>query len=79
MANGDDGEKKIVRNAIEQGDRNAIRDILRIVDNTGALDYTMAQAEKQANQAIAALSVLPDSAAKQALEDLARFAISRNR
>ncbi len=79
IRNGDDDQQKTVRDAIEQGDRNKISEILNIVNATGALDYTMDQARHQSKLAIDALGVLPDSTFKEALKNLARFSVVRNR
>ena len=77
MAHGDTQQKKIVHDAITQGDRTAIDEIVDIVSKTGGLEYTMQQADIQANQAIAAIAPLPNTEFKQALENLARFSVAR--
>ncbi len=79
MRNGNASEKQIVRAAIEQGDREKIDEILDIVTHTGAIDYTMEQARHQSELALDALVLLPSSEFKQALINLARFAVLRNR
>jgi octaprenyl-diphosphate synthase len=79
IQHGDDAEVKIVRSAIEQGDRDQIEPILAIVNRTGALDYTMEQAHKQSEMAVNALKILPESKYKDALVNLARFSVLRNR
>ena len=79
MRNGSEKQRDTVRAAIEQGDRERIQDILSIVQQTGAIDYTMEQARHQAKLAEKALDHLPPSRYRTALENLARFSILRTR
>jgi len=51
--------------------------IAAIVTATGALDFTAALARDHARQALAALAVLPDTAARTALHELAEFSVQR--
>ncbi len=77
MQHGTPQQAAIVRNAIEQGDLERFTEVLQVVQQTGALDYTRRQAEREAEAACAALAVLPDSQYKQSLLELAKFAASR--
>jgi octaprenyl-diphosphate synthase len=52
--------------------------ILNALQETGALSYSQKQAEIEAEKAINALSILPDSAYKQALITLAHIAADRS-
>ena len=79
MRSGNDKQRNTVRAAIEEGDRERIQDILIIVQQTGAIDYTMEQARHQAMMAERALDCLPPSQYRAALENLARFSILRSR
>lgn len=79
MRNGTAEQKQIVRSAIEQGERNQIQEILDIVHQTGALDYTLEQARRQTDMAIQAIDCLPNSDYRNALKNLARFSVLRTR
>ncbi len=78
MANGTPEQVAIVKKAIENGERDQIAEILKIVHSTGAIDYTLARAHTQAEKAVQSLAPLPDSDYKQALINLAHFSVSRN-
>ena len=52
--------------------------ILAIIKRTGALNYTRNLAEHEADAAIAALSIIPESDYKQALIALAHIAVERD-
>ncbi len=77
MQHGDASQVAIVRQAIEQGDIACFADVLQIVRQTGALEYTRQQAQREADAACAALAVLPDTNYKQSLLQLADFAATR--
>lgn len=68
----------ILRRAIEQGDREAFLEVLDIVTSTDAISYTSRRAVEEANRAIEALSVLPESSYKDALVNLAKFSVERS-
>jgi octaprenyl-diphosphate synthase len=51
--------------------------VIRAVERSGALDYTKAQAERQAQAAIALLPELPVNRYRDALAQLAEFSVSR--
>ena len=77
LARGSDSQTRQLRECIAARSRDALPDVLRIVRETGALDYTRNAATSQSEQAICCLSGLPDNVYRDALETLARFAISR--
>lgn len=78
MKHGSDAQAAIIREAIEQGQRDKIDEIITIIQETGAIDYTSQAAKNEVDNAIASLSILDDSDYKQALISLAEFSISRN-
>ena len=78
MKHGDDTQRDLVRTCIEEGDESRFDQILRAITESGALTYTREQAIQASNQACAALATLPDSDYKQALLNLATFAVHRN-
>ncbi len=77
MQHGNASQSSLVRTAIEQGDIKLFDQVLQVVQQTGALDYTRQQARREADAACAALAALPDSPYKKALLDLAEFAVTR--
>lgn len=70
-------ERARLATVIETGGSRETTVILNIVHATDAIDYTFAQAEKEADKAILALAALPESNYKQALISLANFAVKR--
>lgn len=77
MQHGNPAEAALVRSAIEQGDLALFDQVLQVVQQTGALEYTRQQAQREADTAKATLAKLPDSAYKKSLMELAEFAASR--
>ncbi len=78
MRQGNAQQSQIIREAIEQGQRDKIDDIISIIKQTGAIDYTAQAAQNEIAQAKSALSCIADSDYKQALIGLADFAINRS-
>lgn len=70
-------EAELIRQAIKTGGLEHLEQIIRLVQQTGALDYCRQRAAQESDLAIAALSTLPDSSYKQALEGLAKLALNR--
>lgn len=71
-------EAKVIRQAIEKGgERDKLKQILAIMERTGALEYTRNKALEQRDLAIAALDVFPASEHKDALIALAHVAVER--
>ena len=68
----------MIRNAIEQGGTEEQGPIRAVVESTGGLDYTARLAENEVERALQALVGVPASAYRDALEALARFAVSRS-
>ena len=67
-----------IRTSLEQGTLQYLPQILDAIADTKAIDYTRGIAAAEVDLAISALQVLPDSVYKNALADLARYAIKRN-
>ena len=74
---GNEEQQRILRKGIERGDRGLITQILAIVRETGALDYTMKMARQQAGLARELISCLPVNPYSAALMDLAEFTVVR--
>ncbi len=77
MAKGSDGERKLIRAAIEGGGLHGLDDIQAVIDRTGALEYTAARAREAADSAIDALAGIPESEHRAALVAIAEFAVKR--
>jgi octaprenyl-diphosphate synthase len=77
MQHGTPAQANVVRRAIEEGDLSRFADVLQIINETGALQYTREQAQQEAEAACRALSLLPDTIYKQSLLQLADFAATR--
>ncbi|MBB5017845.1 octaprenyl-diphosphate synthase [Chitinivorax tropicus] len=77
MLNGKADQAALVRRAIEQGGREEFQTILQAVRDCGALEYAHARAKAVAEEAAAKLTVLAPSQYKDALLELASFAVKR--
>jgi len=78
MAHGTPEQVSMIRSAIVDGNGlNMLEPILQALTDTGALDYTLAQAQREADKAINALAPLDDSPYKDALIALAHIAANR--
>ncbi len=78
MNHSSEAERQLIRAAIENGNSEALGDIITIIQKTGALDYTQKKAEEHATKARAQLAILKPSTYAKALDDLTLFAINRN-
>jgi octaprenyl-diphosphate synthase len=77
MRHGTSEEVAIIRRAIKQGGREDITLVIKIIESTGAIAYTSRLAKQQADLAIEAIGVLPESPYKEALISLAEFSVNR--
>jgi octaprenyl-diphosphate synthase len=77
MQHGTSEQAAVVRSAIEQGDVGKFAEVLTIIRDTGALEYTRQQALRETEAACAAIAPLADSKYKQCLLELANFAATR--
>ena len=68
----------MIRKAIEDGNgRHLLEPVLETMRECGSLDWTRQAAEREADKAINALQILPDSPWRQALEALAHMSVQR--
>jgi len=80
MQHGNAEQKEMIREAIEKANgMEKLDQILDAMKQTGSLEYTTELAYKEADKAIAELSVIPDSDYKEALIALAHLAVKRNK
>ena len=77
MQHGSSEQAAVVRNAIEQGDVGKFTEVLTIIRDTGALEFTRQQALQETKVACEAIATLADSKYKQCLLELAHFAATR--
>lgn len=77
LRTGNDDQRALIRRSIEQGNIDQLAQITAAIESTGGLAYTARLARQEAALAIDAIAVLPDSAYKQALRELADFAVER--
>ncbi len=78
MKHGNAEQAAVIRQAIENGGLTEFQLVLKAIHETGALQYTREQAQREIDMAKTALSVLPDSKYKSALVQLSDFAVSRS-
>ena len=71
-------DRALIRSAIEHGGLSRIDAVIDAVERTGAIDYTARRAREEAARAGEALTILPASPYRDALEALVRFAIGRS-
>ncbi|WCE29411.1 octaprenyl diphosphate synthase [Vibrio sp. SCSIO 43137] len=80
MQHGNAEQKAMIREAIEKANgMEKLDQILDAMKQTGSLEYTTELAYKEADKAIAELSVVPESDYKEALIALAHLAVKRNK
>jgi octaprenyl-diphosphate synthase len=77
MQHGNDDERSMIRHAIEKGGLGHLEEITRAVASLGGLAYTARLAQREVDQALAALAPLPESVFKEGLSELAKFAVAR--
>lgn len=78
MQNGNEAQRKLIRNVIRQGNLNDMAEVLSIVHALGSIEYTKQKAQDCINRALQQLAILPDTPARSALNALALLAIKRD-
>jgi octaprenyl-diphosphate synthase len=77
LKHGSETQRAAIRKSIEEGSIEALPEITAAIESTGGLAYTARLARQEATLAIEALAVLPETAYKHALRELADFAVDR--
>jgi octaprenyl-diphosphate synthase len=77
MQHGSEAQRDMIRHAIEKGGLGQLEEITRAVASLGGLAYTARLAQREADQALAALAPLPETVFKEGLSELAKFAVAR--
>jgi octaprenyl-diphosphate synthase len=75
---GNEEQRRVIRRSIEHGTSAELAAVTAAIESTGGLAYTARLARQEAALAVEALAELPESAYKQALRELADFAVERN-
>lgn len=78
MQHGNTAQTELIKDAIEKcNGMDHLDEILAAMDETGSLRYAQKIAEQEADKAIKAIAILPESEYKQALISLAHIAANR--
>jgi octaprenyl-diphosphate synthase len=77
LRNGNAEQQALIRSAIENGGIEQLAQITAAIESTGGLKYTARRAREEADLAKNALAAFADSPYKQALSELADFAVAR--
>jgi octaprenyl-diphosphate synthase len=78
MRNTNTTQSNMIRSAIENGGLNNLPQVIETVKNSGALAHVKKMAEIETTISCSAIAHFPESKYKQALIDLAEFAVKRN-
>ncbi|MCY7308713.1 MAG: polyprenyl synthetase family protein [Rhodoferax sp.] len=78
MQRGSAAQQDLIRGAIESGATGMLEDVISIVRQTGALDFSRDCAALEAQRAVAAASTLPQGPHTDCLIELARQLLGRN-
>lgn len=76
---GNEAQQAVIRRAITEKTAAEIDAVVAAVQDSGALDYALLQAHSYRDSALACLQSLPAGAARDALADLARLSVDRDR
>lgn len=77
LAHGNPAQRKLVQDSIIDSEQADLHLIQAEIQSSGALDYTRAVAQREADVARAIAEELPDSPYRSALLELCRFAVQR--
>lgn len=78
MERADEGERLLIRQAIEQGEVSRLADIVAIVRRTGAIEATREAARAEADKARSNLSALPQTVHREALLEFCARSVERS-
>lgn len=70
-------QQDCIKQSLKQGSLSALPEVLQAITDTNAIQYTRDMAAKEVDKALSALQYLPSSVYKSALEDLAKYTVSR--
>ena len=78
LQHGDLAQQQLIKEGLMQGSRELLPDVLKAIADTNAIECTQQLAKEEVARALTALSILPNSVYKDALVELAEYAISRD-
>ncbi len=78
MAQGNAAQRAVIADALRAGDASRLPDVLDIVRETRAMDYTLACARRQVDAALTCLGTLPATPYSKAMAEVAEFALERS-
>ena len=78
MKNGSSAQKELIRESIQNGGLQHIQEVLQAIESTQSIAYTQQLARGEADNAIKSLGNLTDTPYKEALVELAHFAVERS-
>jgi octaprenyl-diphosphate synthase len=74
---GDKAHAETIREAILNGGRDNIQEVMKAIESTDAIEYTAHRARQEADLALSMLQNIPESEYKDALVNLAEFSVNR--
>lgn len=77
LQQGTEQEKQLIVNSLKEGSLTHLEQILTAIEANNAIQFTHDFAAKEIDKALSAVQILPDSQYKNALMELAAFAINR--
>jgi octaprenyl-diphosphate synthase len=77
MSMGDKAHAETIREAILNGGRDNIQEVMKAIESTDAIEYTAHRARQEADLALSMLQNIPESEYKDALVNLAEFSVNR--
>jgi len=78
MQHADKKGEALIRQCIENGGLEHLKEVQQIINDTKAIDYTLSRAQQHVEQAKTFLSDMPSGEYTQALYDLAEIAVERS-
>jgi octaprenyl-diphosphate synthase len=78
LQHGSDTQRRQIRDSLKQGSLDYLPEILKALEETNAIAFTKNTAHGEIDKAISALSIISESEYKNALIELAHFAILRD-
>lgn len=78
LKHGTPHQQQCIRDSLSQGNRTAFPEILEAITATNAIEHTLNVAKQEVEHAITALACLPESVYKEALRDIAYYALHRD-
>ncbi len=80
MDHGNESQVQLIRACLvdEEVAQQSLLDVIQIVRESGALDYTRQLAEEQSQQALHCLQTIPQSRYREALEAMVNFSVNRS-